>query len=99
MIDLENEVILREIPCGLASDVTIQGKVLITCNMYEYEDWGKTFRFAKNILRKSSTYLSNKNSLKIYRLLIIFSRSGRGMFKRNCESVAFRSITRQIIQC
>ena len=41
MIDLENEVILREIPCGLASDVTIQGKVLITCNMYEYEDWGK----------------------------------------------------------
>lgn len=41
MIDLENEVILREIPCGLASDVTIQGKILITCNMYEYEDWGK----------------------------------------------------------
>ena len=58
MIDLENEVILREIPCGLASDVTIQGKVLITCNMYEYEDWGKTFRFAIRF--------ANKNSLTIF---------------------------------
>ena len=85
LIDLENEVILREIPSGLASDITIQGKVLIACNMYEYEDWGKTFRFCG--------YFTALEFI----ILLIFSRSRRGMFKRNCESVAFRSITRQII--